>query len=161
MRSHEQANGLDYEGADFERVKESGEEKTTVVVGGMTCAACVRRVETAIKGIGGVTDAVVNLATSKATVTHSPDWAGMEELKKTVSDTGYEFLGASEPAIEDPVEKALIKDLKDLKIRFLVGLVLSLFIFLGSMQHWFPFLNQIPRRIMLLFLFVSALSCRM
>ncbi|MDY6855882.1 MAG: heavy metal translocating P-type ATPase [Thermodesulfobacteriota bacterium] len=154
MRSHEKTNSLDYEGADFKRLKETDEEKTTILVGGMTCAACVRRVETAIKAIEGVTDAMVNLATSKATVIHGLDWAGMKELKKTVLDTGYEFLGTSEPALEDPLEKALIKDLKDLKIRFLIGLLLSLIIFFGSMQHWFPFLNMIPRRVMLFFLFI-------
>ena len=35
------------------------EEKTTVTVGGMSCAACVRRVERALKEVPGVTDPVV------------------------------------------------------------------------------------------------------
>ncbi len=40
------------------------QEKITITVGGMTCAACVRRVENALKGVEGVLDASVNLATS-------------------------------------------------------------------------------------------------
>jgi Au+-exporting ATPase len=39
-----------------------------VAIEGMTCASCVGRVEKAIKAIPGVTNAVVNLATEKATV---------------------------------------------------------------------------------------------
>ena len=52
---------------------EGGEiARMAVSVGGMTCAACVRRVEEAIKSVPGVKDAMVNLATSRATVLHGP-----------------------------------------------------------------------------------------
>ena len=36
---------------------------------GMTCASCVGRVERALKAVPGVADAVVNLATEKASIT--------------------------------------------------------------------------------------------
>jgi len=133
---------------------ESALQKTTVSIGGMTCAACVRRVESALGSIEGVTDAAVNLATGRATVLHRPDWAGLEAVRKTVSDAGYEFLGASEALLEDPVESARITEVRDLKIRFWTGVVLSIIIFMGSMQSWFPFLRPIPRQIMLVALFV-------
>ena len=70
-------------------------QKTTVSIGGMTCAACVRRVESSLETIDGVTDAAVNLATGKATVIHNADWEGLEALKKKVTDGGYQFLDAS------------------------------------------------------------------
>jgi len=44
-------------------------------------------------------------------------------------------------------------ELKDLKTRFSVGIVLSAIIFMGSMQHWFPFLAGIPHRPLLVALF--------
>jgi P-type Cu+ transporter len=40
---------------------------------GMTCAACVGRVERVLKKVPGVTDAAVNLATHRATVTAAPE----------------------------------------------------------------------------------------
>jgi Cu+-exporting ATPase len=40
----------------------------TLQLGGMTCAACVNRVERALKKVPGVADATVNLATERATV---------------------------------------------------------------------------------------------
>ena len=39
-----------------------------LAIGGMTCASCVGRVEKALKAVPGVTEAVVNLATERATV---------------------------------------------------------------------------------------------
>ena len=47
-------------------------EKLTVAVQGMSCAACVRRVEKALAGVDGVREASVNLATEKATMVFDP-----------------------------------------------------------------------------------------
>ena len=127
--------------------------KTTVSVGGMTCAACVRRVENALREVPGVTEVAVNLATARATVSHNTGWAGVEALRQVVADQGYEFLGIPDDAREDPIGAAREKELKDLKARFTVGIVLSGVIFLGSMQHWFPFLVGIPRQPLLMVLF--------
>ena len=123
-------------------------------IGGMTCAACVRRVESALQSAKGVKDASVNLTTARATITHSPDWDGVEAIKTVIADTGYEFLGVVGETLEDPVEAARQRELKELKLKFGVGVVLSILIFMGSMQHWFPFLIRIPRQIMLVALFI-------
>ncbi len=145
---------LGYEVIGHDTSGENALQKTTVSIGGMTCAACVRRVESTLERIDGVTDAGVNLATGRATIFHRADWEGLEALKKKVSDAGYQFLGASEELLEDPVEAARIKEVRELKIKFLAGVVLSIIIFAGSMQSWFPFLRPIPRQTMLVLLFV-------
>jgi Cu+-exporting ATPase len=44
--------------------------QVTLNVSGMTCAACVRRVEQGLISLDGVYEATVNLATEKATVAH-------------------------------------------------------------------------------------------
>lgn len=153
-RLTEKVRDLGYEVVGFDKSTQGGLQKTTISVGGMTCAACVRRVESALESLDGVTDVAVNLATGRATLVHEPDWAGVEWLKRVVSDSGYEFLGVPEASLEDPSEEARIRDIKELSTKFIVGVVLSAIIFLGSMQDWFPYLRSIPRQIMLLFLFV-------
>ena len=141
--------------SDARRMKSRGDvDKTIISVGGMTCAACVRRVELALNAIDGVKDASVNLSTARATVIHELDWGGVEALRLVVSDTGYEFLGVLGESPEDPVEAAQKRELNELKIKFSVGVVLSVVIFTGSMQHWFPYLRSIPRQVMLVCLFV-------
>jgi Cu+-exporting ATPase len=127
--------------------------KTTVSVGGMSCAACVRRMENALREVPGVTDVAVNLATARATVSHAPGWAGVEALRQAIADQGYEFLGIPDDTREDPIGAARELEIKDLRTRFAVGIVLSGIIFAGSMQHWFPFLMGIPRQPLLLVLF--------
>lgn len=129
-------------------------ETTTVSIGGMTCAACVRRVESVLQSVDGVKEAAVNLAGGKATLTHGPVWAGVDAVGKVISESGYEFLGVSGGAREDPLEAARQRDVRDLKLKFFVGLVLSIIVFAGSMQHWFPFLKSIPRQTMLFALFL-------
>ncbi|MBC8466849.1 MAG: copper-translocating P-type ATPase [Deltaproteobacteria bacterium] len=150
----EKVNDLGYEVVGNDTSEEPGLQKKIVSIGGMTCAACVRRVESTLETIDGVTDAAVNLATGKATVIHNAHWEGLEALKKKVVDGGYQFLDASDELLGDPVEAARIKEVKDLKIKFLAGVVLSVIIFAGSMQSWFPFLRPIPRQTMLFVLFV-------
>ena len=59
-------------------------------VGGMTCAACVGRVERGLKKVEGVQDASVNLATERASVTFDPAVTSPAALIRQVVDTGYE-----------------------------------------------------------------------
>ena len=120
----------------------------------MSCAACVRRVENAIREVPGVTDVAVNLATARATVSHIPGWAGIEAVRRVVTEQGYDYLGIPDDTREDPIGAAREKEIRDLKIRFAVGIVLSVVIFVGSMRHWFPFLMGIPRQPLLIALFL-------
>ncbi|GHE74542.1 heavy metal translocating P-type ATPase [Streptomyces griseoaurantiacus] len=69
---------------------------TDVTVGGMTCAACVRRVEKKLAKLEGVT-ATVNLATGLARVSHPADVAP-EDLVTAVEQAGYQ---AALPVRED------------------------------------------------------------
>ena len=81
-------------------------EKLTVAVQGMSCAACVRRVEKALTGVAGVQEASVNLATEKATMVFDPAHAGLEAMKQAVEEAGY---GLVEPEVapdEDGIELA-------------------------------------------------------
>lgn len=61
---------------------------TDLTVGGMTCAACVRRVEKRLARLAGVT-VTVNLATGLARVSHPADVAP-EELVTAVEQAGYQ-----------------------------------------------------------------------
>jgi Cu+-exporting ATPase len=57
-------------------------------VEGMTCASCVARVEKALVGIAGVSEASVNFATEQASVKASRD-VSMETLQRAVEKAGY------------------------------------------------------------------------
>lgn len=59
------------------------------VIDGMSCASCVGRVEKALRAVPGVTDASVNLATSRATVA-TAGAVRPPELVRVVEAAGYE-----------------------------------------------------------------------
>ena len=77
-------------------------ERLTLPVQGMSCAACVRRVEKALAGVDGVQDASVNLATEKATMVFDPAHVGIGAMKQAVEAAGYELV---EPEVA-PAEEA-------------------------------------------------------
>lgn len=64
-------------------------ETCTLDIGGMTCAACVGRVEKALSKLDGVTEARVNLATEVASITFSPDLIQLDDLADAVTRAGY------------------------------------------------------------------------
>ena len=127
-------------------------DKATLNIRGMTCAACVLRVERGLKDLEGVQKASVNFATEKAIVEYDSSVLGLESITKKVKDLGYEVVGMEKS--RGGVEAARKRELKELKTKFSLGVILSVVIFAGSMQHWFPYLRLIPRQTMLFFLFV-------
>ncbi len=72
-----------------------------VPVTGMTCAACVRRVEKAIASVPGVVAAPVNLATASATVTYDAGETGAAAIAAAVTGAGY---GVETERLEAEVE---------------------------------------------------------
>ncbi len=68
-------------------------------VGGMTCAACVRRVERRLVKVEGVEKAAVNLATETAHIKYVG--TRLRDLREAVVAAGYEVLVSSEGAAGD------------------------------------------------------------
>jgi len=105
--------------------------KVTVPVKGMTCAACVKRVQDALASLNGVLSASVNLATEKATLEYSPAQVGMREFRNTLRDIGYGIVEVKQG--EDIVEKEKKereKDYRKLKSKVILGACLTLPVFL-------------------------------
>jgi Cu+-exporting ATPase len=115
-----------------------GKEKITVSIGGMTCAACVSRVEKGLRALEGVSAAQVNLATEKATLSYRPEKVGKIEIRKTIEDLGYEVRGFEEEISADREAKARRLEVRVQKRKFFISAVLSAAIFFGSMPEWFP-----------------------
>lgn len=118
--------------SDLERtIRETGydviDEKIVLKIGGMVCAMCVGALEIALKKLDGVVDVRVNLAAEKAYVTFNPRMVGLEEMKKTIEDTGYQFLGtAGEEGVADREKEMLERELAEKKRRIIIGFAFSL-----------------------------------
>ena len=71
-----------------ENEKGSSEMKKVLIVDGMMCAHCQAHVQKALAGVEGVTEAVVDLESKKATVTLAQDVAD-QTLMDAVTEAGY------------------------------------------------------------------------
>jgi Cu+-exporting ATPase len=67
-------------------------KKINLHIAGMMCAACVTHNEEALAALPGVTKAVVNLATGKASVEYDPSKVTLDDMRKAVADVGYEVV---------------------------------------------------------------------
>ena len=117
-----------------------GTRKTTLAIGGMTCAACVAHVENALEGAVGVLSAQVNLATERAAVEYVPGIAGISELRHSVEDAGYSVAAV----VGDPNDDAATpRDVRTLRSRMIFSLAVAALIMammaIPSVAELFPF----------------------
>jgi Cu+-exporting ATPase len=65
-------------------------KQTTFHIQGMTCAACANRIEKGLSKIDGVSEATVNFALERATVTYEPEKATIDEMEAKIEKLGYQ-----------------------------------------------------------------------
>jgi len=87
--------------AGYEGYPERTQNSKTFGVKGMTCAACVKRVEDAIADVKGVKSATVNLATEKVRITFSDNKPDLSDIFNVVEKAGYKLVEAGEEASEN------------------------------------------------------------
>lgn len=103
-------------------------------VTGMTCAACVGRVERALKKLDGVLEASVNLATERATVRYLPASTGPAQFKRAIRDAGYGVLELGKGQNRADLEReARAKEIANLRRAVLLAAAFALPLFLIAM----------------------------
>ena len=134
------------------------QQRVTLRVTGMTCGACVGHVGNALRGVDGVTDAQVNLATETADVELTPGTATVSDLQAAVSDAGYSAIAARPgvtAAAEDEARHR--RDLRDLRLRTVASLIAAAFLMAGMQYSSVPaFADVSPTLANVVFLAVAA-----
>jgi Cu+-exporting ATPase len=105
--------------------KESVENKITLRVSGMTCAACSARVEKKLDSLEGVKAANVNLGTEKATVEYLPEQITVADLIKAVRSVGYEAEIVEDISRDQEMEEKEA-EIQNLRILLVISIALSL-----------------------------------
>jgi len=110
-------------------------ETVTIPVTGMTCAACVARVEKSLETLDGVVSVNVNLATERVKLEYSPAQTGPDVFYKAIRSAGYDVMKLEQG--EDLVEKERReREERYLKLRakLITGVILTIPIFI--LMHW-------------------------
>ncbi len=65
-------------------------QTVTLGISGMTCGGCVRSVTNVLKALDGVAKADVSLEKNNAVVDYDPGKVGIDQLKRSVVEAGFE-----------------------------------------------------------------------
>ena len=91
--------------------KESNMQKTiNLKINGMTCASCVLHVETDIKDLPGIKDAVVNLPLKRGQVTFDTQLLSEKDIVKAIGAAGFKAVVIPENNQEQEDDTAYIRD---------------------------------------------------
>ncbi len=119
------------------------EDTLELGIEGMSCASCVGRVEKALKGVPGVVEANVNLASERASIRLVKGLASSDMLLEAVRGAGYEAhqLG-NDQHIDREAEKR-DKELRRLQRDFLIAALLTLPVVVLEMgSHFVPAIHD-------------------
>ena len=119
---------------------------------GMTCAACVRRVESAVTAVTGVSKVEVSLATETARVEYVPGAFDFDVLSRAVVAAGYEVDAIAETEeLEETLrrrDKERESETAGLFRRFWLGAALGFPVVVIGHAHWIPALSDLPAEVM-------------
>ncbi|MFP4159549.1 MAG: heavy metal translocating P-type ATPase [Desulfobacterales bacterium] len=131
-----------------EQVKKAGYGVATrsaeLPVTGMTCDNCARNVERALnKKTPGVVSASVSFAGEKARVEYIPSVTGLDQVVESIRRAGYNAVipDEDEDSAEDAEAAARNAEVRDQTIKFAVGLLFTLPLFVLSMGRDFQILG--------------------
>lgn len=125
----------------YEVTERTEHAKVTIPVGGMTCAACARRVEKAIGKLEGIDETSVNFATEKATVTYNPQTVRLSAIRGAIEKAGYQALEVDKADAADEDRARKQKEIKTLWTKFIVSAVFSLPLFYIAMAPMISFVR--------------------
>src|SRR5262245_30194568 len=136
---------------------EGGVTRLQFPVKGMHCAACVGKVERALRAVPGVRTAAVSLATERAAVEQHGGGPSRVGLRRAVASAGYTVPAeiATTEASRDREDEERDRENRRFRRQFLVGAALSVPILLGNMHEIFPWVPHWLRNPWLLFLLTT------
>ena len=112
-------------------------KKQILSITGMNCASCSSKVEKTLQNLDGITDAVVNLATQKATISYDPKLVKLSTIKETIKNLGFVPLDSADLSTVDEKEKQI----KILWSKTIVSVIFCLPLFYIAM---IPMLDWLP-----------------
>lgn len=107
----------------------------TFNIEGMTCASCSRAVERATQKLEGVTEATVNLATEKLTISYDKKKLTSEDIKKAVDKAGYKAIDEDDSASIDVDKENKDKATKQLWRKFIIAAIFTIPLLYISMGY--------------------------
>ncbi len=113
---------------------------TMLTVTGMTCAACVRRIEKAVRAVPGVDEANVNLVTQRASIHFDPLVTTQRALIEAVEHAGYGVVAPPPSASQqagraDTLAAEEEREQRSIRRDFAIAAILTVPLLVLAMSH--------------------------
>lgn len=120
-------------------------ETVSLKVLGMDSLHCAMIVEGALKKLSGIKNTDIDFPNQRVKVFFDSSQLNVGDIFKVISNAGYKPIEEEGEVEEllDKEESERQRQLKILKIKLVIGGVLSVLIFLGSFSEWFSFMPQV------------------
>ena len=121
-----------------------GTKSASLIIGGMTCSACVSHIENALRDVPGVAEANVNLGVERASVEFVPGMVELSVLQAAVEGAGYRVEGFNDSGDQERELERLskVKEIRELRNRLLFAGTGAILLFLGTFGV-FPWISNL------------------
>ena len=116
--------------------------KKTIPVIGMACSVCSANVEKKLQSLEGINSASVSLASRTALVDYNPDIISLEDMKREISNAGYDLVIESDRSVEE-INRREFTLLRRRTLASWLFAILTMCFSMGWISHTGSFANQI------------------
>lgn len=116
--------------------------KKTIPVIGMACSVCSANVEKKLRSLKGINSASVSLASRTALVDYNPDIISLEDMKREISNAGYDLVIESDRSVEE-INRREFTLLRRRTLASWLFAILTMCFSMGWISHTGSFANQI------------------
>ena len=116
--------------------------KKTIPVIGMACSVCSANVEKKLQSLEGINSASVSLASRTALVDYNPDIISLEDMKREISNAGYDLVIESDRSVEE-INRREFTLLRRRTLASWLFAILTMCFSMGWISHTSSFANQI------------------
>ena len=116
--------------------------KKTIPVIGMACSVCSANVEKKLQSLEGINSASVSLASRTALVDYDPDIISLEDMKREISNAGYDLVIESDRSVEE-INRREFTLLRRRTLASWLFAILTMCFSMGWISHTSSFANQI------------------
>lgn len=116
-----------------------GADNVNLSLSGLNCAACAARVEKHLNSLAGVTQASVNFATEKASITFIPSIHTTQDFIKEITKIGYQAEQIKEGTSSEKKDQKKVNEIKRLRNAFIFSALFSIPLALtmfATLLHW-------------------------
>ena len=116
--------------------------KETIPVIGMACSVCSANVEKKLRSLKGINSASVSLASRTALVDYNPDIISLEDMKREISNAGYDLVIENDRSVEE-INRRAFTLLRRRTLASWLFAILTMCFSMGWISHTGSFANQI------------------